>query len=130
MKRLRILVGVLALVVFVGFVGGRQQPDDIKFKPRPSLPQGWKKLGLTDEQRNKVYKVQIDYRDRMAALEQKIKELRAEENQELLKILTDAQKARLKELKDEKAGLPPKGEPVKKEEPKKDDKKPKPDEKK
>ena len=121
MKRLRVLIAVLAIAVCCAVT--LAQPD----KPlaiRPSLPQGWKKLGLTDAQRDQVYKVQIDYRGKIAALEAQIKDLRAQERQDLLKILTDAQKARLKEIREEKVNPTPKPEPPAITKPKTEDKKP------
>ena len=56
------------------------------------------KLGLTDEQTQKVYKVRADYGDQINTMKQKITQLQSEEKAELLKLLTDAQKARLKEI--------------------------------
>jgi Spy/CpxP family protein refolding chaperone len=65
---------------------------------RGQLPPNWKALGLTDDQKSKVYSVHGKYRTRIADLEKQIKELRAEERKDLEKILTADQKARLKEI--------------------------------
>jgi hypothetical protein len=64
-----------------------------------TLPALWRKLGITDEQRARVYKVQADYRARKAALAKQLADLKKEERLKLEAILTDAQKARLKELR-------------------------------
>ncbi len=114
MRRLRFALGILTLVVIGGgLILGQNEP--IKF--RGQLPAGWKKLGLDDTQKSKIYSIREDYRGRIAQLEKKIKELRLEERQELEKVLTDAQKARLKEIKEGKGGeIPPRTEPPKKEE--------------
>jgi Spy/CpxP family protein refolding chaperone len=65
---------------------------------RGQLPQNWKALGLTDEQKAKVYSVQGKYRTRIADLERQIRELRAEERRDLEKIMTPEQKQKLREI--------------------------------
>ena len=67
-------------------------------KVRGQLYAKWKELGLTDEQKQKIYKIQSEYRARIDELERKAKELRAEERVKAQDVLTPAQKARLKEL--------------------------------
>jgi len=81
------------------------KPDDTKPgaptetpAARGTLPQNWKALGLTDEQKKKVYAIQSSYRTKLDDLERQVRELRAQERAELEKLLTDAQKARLKEI--------------------------------
>src|ERR1700753_2083131 len=61
-------------------------------KAKGQLPAGWKKLGLTDEQVQSVYKTQSAYNGKIDGLKQKIADLKAEEKAELEKILTKAQK--------------------------------------
>ena len=120
MRRLGLFVCLLAVtVLFGGLVAGDTPKPDAT---RGQLPPNWKKLGLTDEQVKKIYAIQADYRPKIEELEQKIKDLHAEELVKEVAVLTDAQKARLKEIAEEK--IP--GDP-----PKKDDKdEKKPDEKK
>ena len=116
-----------------GFLCGDDKPAEKKddtppVKVKGQLPANWKKLGLTDEQTQKVYKISGDYRSQIEELQGKIKKLQAEERAEMFKVLTDAQKARLKELAEAKSGAD-----VKPEEKKPTDKKPeekKPEEKK
>jgi hypothetical protein len=62
------------------------------------LPANWKKLGLSDDQVQSVYKVQASYKARIDVLAAQIQTLRKEERAELEKILTPAQKDRLKEI--------------------------------
>ncbi len=62
----------------------------------------WAKLGLTEEQKPKVYGIQGEYRDEIGKLEQKIRELKVAEKKELESVPTDAQKARLREIVSEK----------------------------
>ena len=80
----------------------KDKPADkpaVEVPAKGMLPAQWKKLGLTDEQRARVYKVQADYRARKAALAKQLADLKKEERLKLEAILTDAQKARLKELR-------------------------------
>jgi hypothetical protein len=63
------------------------------------LPRYFKSLGLSDEQKQQVYRIQNTYGAKIDALTAQIKALHAEQMQEIEKLLTDAQKARLKELK-------------------------------
>jgi len=104
MARLRLLVGTLILVVAAG--GGLLLGQDSKDsgKVRGQLPPNWGKLGLTDKQKQTVYRVQADYKKKIDPLEQKIQELRKQERSELLKVLNDDQRERLKEIISSKAG--------------------------
>ncbi len=67
-------------------------------KPKGQLYAKWKELGLSKEQVEQIYKIQSEHRTKISKLEAQIKALRAEERAEAEKILTPAQKARLKEL--------------------------------
>ena len=75
--------------------------------PKGHLLPGWKQLGLTDEQRTKLYAVEAKYGEQIADLERQVKELKTKQRAEELAVLTDAQKARLKELAEEKVSEPP-----------------------
>ena len=121
--RLAMSVSVLALAVLSGgfLVGDDKKPDDKEPKAKGTLPQYWKKIGLSDEQLQKVYKVESSYRTKIDALKQQMDDLKHEEKMEMDKILTDAQKVRLKELK-----LGEKEEPKDKPPVKEDDKDKKP----
>ncbi|HMO34478.1 MAG TPA: hypothetical protein PKA06_00410 [Gemmatales bacterium] len=66
---------------------------------RGVLPQYFGKLSLSDEQRQKIYRIQNEYSDQIADLEKKIESLKAERNNKYLKELTKAQRERLEELK-------------------------------
>jgi hypothetical protein len=98
MRSLRGVFLVVAVALLTGtWVCGQDKKDDTT-KVKGVLPANWGKLGLSDEQKQKVYKVQADYGDKIAALEKQIKDLKAQEKTEMEKVLTDAQKARLKEI--------------------------------
>jgi Spy/CpxP family protein refolding chaperone len=125
MTRVRNLCGLLAVLVLVGWLVAAddpKKPDEPKDTPstvkaKGQLPQGWKKLGLTDAQVQDIYKVHAKYRTKIDELEAQIRELRQQERTEEYKLLTDGQKARLKELGEEKFT----GDTAKKDDPKKDD---------
>jgi hypothetical protein len=90
------------LVLSGGLVGQdkKDEPkkDDPPVKVKGTLPQNWKKLGLTDAQVQEVYKVQSKYNEEIAKLDAKIKELKAARDKEEKAILTPEQKKRLEEI--------------------------------
>lgn len=89
----------LAAAFAAGFTEGQE--------PRGTLPPGWSKLGLTDAQATEVRRIRADTKHKADALEQQLRDLRAAERKQLLAVLSDAQKARLKEIAQEKAGEVP-----------------------
>ncbi len=102
MLRPRAILGMLAVALLMGgWLHGEDTKDDKKVKGQ--LPQNWGKLGLTDEQKQKIYKVQTEYRDKIFDLEKQIKELRERERGEMEKVLSDEQKKRLREILSSKA---------------------------
>ena len=93
---------VCVVLVSAGWLlGDDKKPDDKKgddTKATANLPPHYKALGLSDDQIKKVKTVQATYKSKIDDLEQKIKDLKAEEKLEREKILTDDQKTRLKQL--------------------------------
>jgi flagellar motility protein MotE (MotC chaperone) len=73
-------------------------------KAKGQLPTYWGQLGLSEEQKQKVYKLQGKYNDEIDKLELQIKELKAKMSEERGKILTGEQKKRLEEIIKTKAG--------------------------
>lgn len=65
---------------------------------RGMLPANYRKLGLTDEQKNKIYRLQAEYDDKIKEAEERLAKLKAERSKVAETVLTDAQKARLKEI--------------------------------
>jgi hypothetical protein len=103
MNSLRAVFLIVAVALLAGLSAspallGQDKKDDTPSKVKGVLPANWGKLGLTDEQKQKVYKVQADYNDKIGALEKQLKDLKATEKTEMEKVLTDAQKARLAEI--------------------------------
>src|SRR5271165_1271888 len=105
MRRLSLLLAALVLVLMVGSDLVGQDKKDDKTKLTGKLPTYWTKLGLSDEQKQKVYKIQNDFHEKLASLEKQLKDLKAQEKSDLEKVLTDGQKLRLKELILSKAGI-------------------------
>lgn len=68
-------------------------------KARGVLPQHFRQLGLSDEQRQTIYKIQNDYSDKIDDLQKKIDDMKAERNSKYLKSLTKAQRDRLEEIR-------------------------------
>lgn len=84
----------LALVVNSTQGGGDKKDEKVK----GFLPQYWKNLGLSDSQKQKVYQTQAAYKAKIEDLEMQKLKLKQEERAELIKILTDDQKAALQKL--------------------------------
>ena len=83
---------------------GNQQPgaeSDESSRPRGRLPNHFGKLGISDEQRTRIYAIQADYDDRVDALLAQIEELVADRDNDIDAVLTDGQRARLRELRAE-----------------------------
>jgi hypothetical protein len=68
-------------------------------KAKGFLPKNFKALGITDSQKDAIYKVQSQYGAKIDALKAQIRELQQQEAKEIYAVLTDAQKARLKEIR-------------------------------
>jgi hypothetical protein len=122
MMKLRVAVPVLALALAGGWLMGEDKKADPK-EPTvvvsKGLPPYFKKLGLTDEQTREIRKVRGTYTAKIDVLKAQISALQAEEKVEIEKLLTDAQKARLKELRSGEAE-PSKDKPPAKDAPAKD----------
>lgn len=102
MKAIRCLavICVFGVLTANGLVG---QDKSAVGKVRGQLPPNWKNLGLSDEQKQKVYKVQHDADVKIDELKKQINDLEAKKKKELEALLTPAQKARLREIMLEKA---------------------------
>ncbi len=72
--------------------------EEPPLKYKGVLPPNWGKLGLTEAQRQEIYKIQAKYNKEIDALEAKIKELKAARAKEERAVLTPEQKKRLEEI--------------------------------
>jgi peptidoglycan hydrolase CwlO-like protein len=96
-----IVAAVIAAVIGLGGLALAQDKKETT-RARGQLPPNWAKLGLTDAQKQQVYKIETDFRAQIEALQAQIKDLQAKEKAELDKVLTADQKKRLREILDEK----------------------------
>ncbi len=72
--------------------------DDPPTKAKGVLPPNWKKIGLSDDQVQQIYKIQGKYNEEIDKLDAKIKELRAARDKEMKGVLTADQKKKLEEI--------------------------------
>ncbi|HEX4588513.1 MAG TPA: hypothetical protein VH120_01195 [Gemmataceae bacterium] len=108
MKQLRLLAVAAGLVIVsapwvAGQDAGKPATKDSTGKMRGQLPPNWGKLGLSDEQKQKVYSAQAKYRDKIDSLKKQIADLQDKEKKEMEDVLTAAQKTRLREIMSGKA---------------------------
>jgi hypothetical protein len=90
------------IVLTTGTIVGQDKTEPPKIKG--TLPANWGKIGLSDDQKQQIYKLQADYSEKIIALEKQLKEMRAKEKQALEAVLNDEQKKLLKEIILKKAG--------------------------
>lgn len=92
------LLALFAFLLVLGALAAQEQP---------TLPMHFKKLALSKDQEEKILKVRGEYDAKFAALRKQLQELEIQERTAVEKLLTEVQKAKLKELreppKDDKA---------------------------
>jgi hypothetical protein len=102
MSRLRFVGSMLVVGLLTsGFLMGEDKKPDAKetifIKAR--LPAGYSKLGLSDKQKKKIYETRATYAAQIEKLQQQIADLREKEKMDVENVLTEGQKARLKEIR-------------------------------
>ena len=95
MFRRTTLLGVALLGI--ALVVGTGNSGDSK-KGRGQLPAGWKKLGLSKDQTGKIYAIQAQYKAKIAGLEEQLRDLREKQKSEMVRVLTEDQKEKLRKL--------------------------------
>jgi Spy/CpxP family protein refolding chaperone len=88
---------LLAGIVLLASNGLYSQEKKDPPKIKGTLPPGWAKLELTAEQKLNIYKTMAKYKEDIAKMEEKIKEMKLEERREMVKFLTPEQKKKLEE---------------------------------
>jgi len=93
MHRIRLIALAAAFAVIVSPWAVGQDPakapkDGTNAKMRGQLPPNWGKLGLSDEQKQKVYAAQGKYRDKIDALKKQMADLQDQEKKEMEGVLT------------------------------------------
>ena len=72
-------------------------PAKVAKKPSGRLPPHYGKLGISGEQRKKIYGIQNGYKTQIADLQKQIDALKAKQNTEVAAVLTPDQKKKLEE---------------------------------
>ena len=70
-------------------------------RPRGRLPMFYGQIGLSREQREKIYEIQAKYRSQIEELMKQLAALREKQKEEIEAVLTDEQKERLAKLQEE-----------------------------
>lgn len=102
MRLARALAGGAMLATLLALSTGGAVSQDKKEKAPPGkitgqLPQGWKDLMLSAAQKEEVYKINADYKEKVDKLEEEIKKLKVEQTKKRLAVLTDEQRKKLRE---------------------------------
>jgi hypothetical protein len=96
--RMMLLAALVGVVLFGGALVAQE-------KSKGQLPANYGKLGLSDDQKAQIYKVQSEYTGKIKDLEGQLDKLKKERTQSINKVLTAKQKEQLKEIiLGEKAG--------------------------
>jgi Skp family chaperone for outer membrane proteins len=93
-----IALALLAGIVITTNSGLQSQDKKDSPKVKGQLPQNWGKLELSADQKQAIYRVQAKYKEEIAKMREKIKDIEAEERREMVKLLSDEQKKKLQEL--------------------------------
>jgi len=94
-------VAALAVTLAVSSQAQDKQPDTKQPDPivvKGTLPAHWKQLGLDEKQRTQIYQIEADYKVKTDALKKQMDDLKVEQKAKMYGVLTDGQKARLKEI--------------------------------
>jgi Spy/CpxP family protein refolding chaperone len=113
MRTLRLFVLGCGLIALGGVSVGQDakkekepsKPTEPMAKVKGQLPTYWKMLGLTDEQKQKVYTIDAKYDAEIEKLTAKIAEMKETKKKEQLDVLTAEQKKRLKDIAEKKLGV-------------------------
>ena len=105
MLHLRLAILTLTLTLIGVAYCQDKKPDDKKPDDKPpvklkgSLPTHYKRLGLRDDQVQKILKIRAESRAKQDELLAKIKKLKDDANDQVEKVLTPEQMKRLREIK-------------------------------
>jgi hypothetical protein len=96
-------VVIVGLAMLVAGPGLSQQEKEPAPAVKGQLPKYWSKIGLNDDQKQKVYAIHANYLTKIESLRRQIKDLQQKEKAEQEKLLTDDQRAALRRILLEKA---------------------------
>jgi hypothetical protein len=104
MRSVRLIAGMVVLAgLMTPIVLAQEKSKDSTTGKRAQLPQNYSKLGLTSEQKSKILEIRNKALLKIEELDKQIRDIRDHERKEYEAVLTDAQKARLRELLASKA---------------------------
>lgn len=103
-KRLILWTGILSVVLVTSTLSSappqRAAAEQTATpKPRARLPSQYGKLGVSVEQRERIYAIQADYDSRIDDLQSQIEDLRTKRNSELEGVLTSDQREQLEQIR-------------------------------
>src|SRR5688572_21017878 len=105
MFRRFVLVGVVMFLGAVMLIGTGVSQEK---KNKGRLPNNWKGLGLSEMQKEKIYVIMANYKEKIELLEKQLEETRGKQTAEMVTVLTDPQKERLRKLLLGELGTEPK----------------------
>ena len=101
MRLARVLAGC-ALLATLGLLSSdsvqSQEKKEKEGKVKGQLPAGWSKLDLTAAQKEEIYKINMEYKEKTDKLKDEIRKLDAEHAKKRVGVLTDDQKKKLIEI--------------------------------
>jgi hypothetical protein len=77
----------------------KKKTEDPPAKLKGMLPPNFGKLRLSEEQKQKVYKIRADYKAKIDDLNKRIARLKDDEKEAMDKVLTDQQRKELRKLR-------------------------------
>lgn len=91
---------VVATLIMISFwlvipIQGQEKKDDRK---KGYLPANYGKLGLSIEQKQKIYAIQAKYKEDLDALNKKVKKAQEDQRAEIFGVLSGDQKEKLREI--------------------------------
>jgi Spy/CpxP family protein refolding chaperone len=96
---LALTVGLLfGLSSFAAVQDAKKDDTKPSSRLRGQLPPNYRQLGLSEEQRQSIYKIHNEYADKIDELEKQIEKMKNERNRAYGKVLTKAQRDRLEEI--------------------------------
>jgi Spy/CpxP family protein refolding chaperone len=100
MQLARALAGcaLVATLLLLSSDGVLSQEKKEGGKTKGQLPQGWTKLDLTAAQKDEIYKINRDHKEKVDKLKEEIKKLDEEAQKKRVAVLTDEQKKKLVDL--------------------------------
>lgn len=92
----------LFLITMVPTILPGESPDGaVNVVQRRRLPNYYGQIGISDRQRERIYTLQGEYNSQIDDLQSRIDELKAERDAEIEAVLTDAQRNRLEDRREE-----------------------------